>query len=97
MNNNFQELYNYAESINCDAALGEQMSFHTSFKTGGPCGIRLSPKDTEQIILTINKAKELDTPFVILGNVQRRVVTLHIMIDHIEFYHFLQVRHQKIL
>ena len=68
MNNNFQELYNYAESINCDAALGEQMSFHTSFKTGGPCGIRLSPKDTEQIILIISKARELDTPFVILGN-----------------------------
>lgn len=68
MNNTFQELYNYAESINCDAALGEQMSLHTSFKTGGPCGIRLSPKDTEQIILIINKAKELNIPFVILGN-----------------------------
>lgn len=65
---NFQELYNYAASINCDAVLGEAMSLHTSFKTGGPCGIRLSPDSTEQIILIINKARELNIPFVILGN-----------------------------
>ncbi len=70
MNNNFdfQELYNYAKSVSCDAVLGENMCLHTSFKTGGPCGIRLSPENIEQIILIINKAKELNIPFVILGN-----------------------------
>ncbi len=66
--NNFQQLYNYAETINCEAVLGECMGLHTSFKTGGPCGIRLSPETPEQIILIINKAKELNIPFVILGN-----------------------------
>ncbi len=68
MNNNFQELYNYAESINCEAVLNDRMCLHTSFKTGGPCGVRLSPESTGQIILIINKAKELNVPFVILGN-----------------------------
>lgn len=67
-NLNFQELYNYAESINCDAALSEMMSLHTSFKTGGPCGIRLSPESTEQVTLIIKKCEELNIPFVILGN-----------------------------
>ncbi len=66
--NNFQELYDYALSINCECALNEQMSLHTSFRTGGPCGIRLSPESTEQVILTIKKCEELNIPFVVLGN-----------------------------
>lgn len=68
MNNNFQELYNYALSINCEAVTDEKMSLHTSFKTGGPCGIRLSPENSEQIILIIKQCKELNIPYVILGN-----------------------------
>lgn len=65
---NFQELYNYAASINCDAVMGEAMSLNTSFKTGGPCGVRLSPDSSEQLILILNKAKELGIPYVVLGN-----------------------------
>ncbi|MBR0536165.1 MAG: UDP-N-acetylmuramate dehydrogenase [Clostridia bacterium] len=65
---NFQELYNYSQGIGCDCALGEAMSKNTSFKTGGPCGIRLSPSDTNQLIDIINKATELEIPFVVLGN-----------------------------
>ena len=65
---NFQELYEYACSIGCDCALGESMSKNISFKTGGPCGVRLSPDNTEQLIDVINKANELFVPFVILGN-----------------------------
>ncbi len=68
MNNTFQELYNYALSINCEGVLNDKMSLHTSFRTGGPCGVRLSPATTEQIILIINKCKELNVPFVVLGN-----------------------------
>ena len=68
MNNNFQELYNYANSINCEAVLGEKMCLNTSFKTGGPCGIRISPENAEQAALIISKAKELEIPFVVLGN-----------------------------
>ncbi len=68
MINNFQELYNYADSIGCEAALGEKMSLNTSFKTGGACGIRLSPKNAEQVALIISKANELSIPFVVLGN-----------------------------
>lgn len=65
---NYQELYNYAVSIGCDCALNEAMSLHTSFKTGGPCGLRLSPDSPSQLTDIINKAKELSIPFVVLGN-----------------------------
>lgn len=65
---NFQELYDYAQAIGCDAVLGEKMSLNTSFKTGGPCGIRLSPNSADQLKDIISKANELSLPFVILGN-----------------------------
>ena len=68
MINNFQELYNYANTIGCEAVMGEKMSLNTSFKTGGACGIRLSPENAEQVALIITKANELSVPFVVLGN-----------------------------
>ena len=70
MNNsyNFKDLYDYALSINCDAVLGEEMSRNTSFKTGGPCGVRISPSDAKQVKAIINKADELNIPYVVLGN-----------------------------
>ena len=70
MNNsyNFKDLYDYALSINCDAVMGEEMSRNTSFKTGGPCGVRISPSDAEQVKAIINKADELKIPYVVLGN-----------------------------
>ena len=70
MNNkyNFQELYNYAISIGCDCALNEPMSKNISFKTGGPCGIRLSPSKANQLIKIINKINELGIPYIVLGN-----------------------------
>ena len=70
MNNsyNFKDLYDYALSINCGAVMGEEMSRNTSFKTGGPCGVRISPSDAEQVKAIINKADELNIPYVVLGN-----------------------------
>ncbi len=65
---NYQELYDYAVSIGCEAVLGEKMSLNTSFKTGGPCGIRLSPNGTEQLKDIITKANDLEIPFIVLGN-----------------------------
>ena len=61
MNNklNFQELYDHAVSIGCEAVLSEKMSLNTSFKTGGPCGVRLSPNGTEQLKDIITKANDL--------------------------------------
>lgn len=67
-NFNFQELYNYARELGCDCVLGESMQKNISFKTGGPCGVRLSPHSTEQLTSIITKANELGVPFVILGN-----------------------------
>lgn len=67
-NFNFQELYDYAVSTGCEAVLGEKMSLNTSFKTGGPCGVRLSPSSTEQLKDIIAKANELQIPFTVLGN-----------------------------
>ena len=70
MNNSvkFQELYKYSLSVGCDAATDEKMSSYTSFKTGGPCGVRISPSNAEQLKNVIAKAKELSIPFVVLGN-----------------------------
>ncbi len=65
---NFQELYDYAIAEGCEAALSEAMSKNTSFKTGGLCGVRISPYTKEQLIGVINKAKELGVPFVVIGN-----------------------------
>lgn len=65
---NFQELYIYAIAEGCDAALSEAMSKNTSFKTGGPCGVRISPKNTSQLTAVITKANQLGIPFVVLGN-----------------------------
>ena len=48
--------------------MGEEMSRNTSFKTGGPCGVRISPSDAEQVKAIINKADELNIPYVVLGN-----------------------------
>ncbi len=67
-NFNFNQIYTYAESIGCDAVLGESMSKNTSFKTGGPCGVRISPQNNKQLVDVITKAKELNVPFVVLGN-----------------------------
>lgn len=64
----FKSLYDYALSVNCEAVMGEEMSRNTSFKTGGPCGVRLSPSGAEQVKDVINKANELNVPFVVLGN-----------------------------
>ena len=57
MNNNyeFDKLYEYAQSIGCNAVMGESMAKNTSFKTGGPCAIRLSPDSTQQLIDIIRK------------------------------------------
>lgn len=65
---NFQELYDYALSINCDCALNEPMFKNISFKTGGSCGVRLSPSSTEQLIAIVNKTNELGVPYIVLGN-----------------------------
>lgn len=65
---NYQELYDYAVSIGCEAVLGEPMSLNTSFKTGGPCGVRFSPDSTEQLKDIITKANALGIPFTVLGN-----------------------------
>lgn len=64
----FQELYDYSIAEGCDAALSEAMSKNTSFKTGGPCGVRISPYSEKQLINVITKAKKLSVPFVVIGN-----------------------------
>ncbi len=64
----FQQLYNFAKEVGCDCALNEPMSQNTSFKTGGPCAIRLSPSCVEQVTAIAGKCRELNIPFVILGN-----------------------------
>ncbi len=65
---NFQELYDFAIEIGCDACLNEPMSVNTSFKTGGPCGVRISPATQEQLLKIIDTAKASAIPFVVLGN-----------------------------
>lgn len=64
----FKELYDYAKAIGCDAVKNEPMALNISFKTGGPCAVRLSPDSADQLKAVITKANELSVPFVILGN-----------------------------
>lgn len=64
---NFRDLYEYALSIGCDACLNDMMNQYTSFKTGGPCGIRLSPADKNQLIDILRKIRELDIPYTVIG------------------------------
>ncbi len=65
---NLRKLQTYAESIGCECALAEEMYKNTSFKTGGKCAVRLSPSSENQLIDIIKKAKELNIPFIVLGN-----------------------------
>ncbi len=65
---NFQELYNYARAKGCDCALEESMAKYTSFKTGGPCRVLLSPSSREQLIDLLKKSRELNIPYEVLGN-----------------------------
>ena len=71
----FQKLYEYAVAIGCDARLNEMMAFNTSFKTGGPCAVRISPDSADHLKDIINKANELDVPFIVLGNGTNVLVT----------------------
>ncbi|WP_330542127.1 UDP-N-acetylmuramate dehydrogenase [Butyrivibrio sp. X503] len=46
----------------------EDMSRHTTFKTGGPASLFISPEDTEQLTEVIAVLKRISEDFFILGN-----------------------------
>lgn len=46
----------------------EDMSRHTTFKTGGPASLFISPEDTEQLIKVIEVLKKISGDYFILGN-----------------------------
>ena len=44
------------------------MAEYTSFRIGGPADLLFMPSDREQLEYGIKKAKELDVPYMIIGN-----------------------------
>ena len=44
------------------------MAEYTSFRIGGPADMLFMPSDREQLEYGIKKAKELDVPYMIIGN-----------------------------
>ncbi|MFZ7132199.1 MAG: UDP-N-acetylmuramate dehydrogenase [Eubacteriales bacterium] len=53
---------------NHDILFNEPMKNHTSFKTGGPVSVLLTPRSTEQIKNLLTLFKEDNIPFYIMGN-----------------------------
>ncbi|MBF0117894.1 MAG: UDP-N-acetylmuramate dehydrogenase [Desulfobacterales bacterium] len=45
----------------------EPMSYHTSFKVGGPADAYVSPKNIDDLIILINWVKQNDIPFLVIG------------------------------
>ena len=55
--------------------IDEPMDKHTSFKTGGPADIFISPDTTEQISKTLKLCKKHSIPIYVLGNCTNLIVT----------------------
>ena len=47
---------------------GEPMAKHTTFRTGGPCSIFVSPSDVNQIRAVIDICKKESVPWYVIGN-----------------------------
>ncbi len=67
-NNIFKLLLKEAQKIGCKACENAPLCAHTSFKTGGSCALLIEPTDSSQIQPLFSKIKELNVPYVILGN-----------------------------
>ena len=57
----------FCKEQNIKIKLNEPMKNHTSFKIGGNCDYFVMPENAEQLKGVINKAKELEIPFFVLG------------------------------
>lgn len=57
----------FCKEQNIKIKLNETMKNHTSFKIGGNCDYFVMPENAEQLKGVINKAKELEIPFFVLG------------------------------
>ncbi len=48
--------------------LNENMSRHTTFRTGGPASLFISPKDTEQLLEVLKRLRAEGADYFVLGN-----------------------------
>ena len=67
MNNDFVNVLREIVSEE-NIILNENMSRHTTFRTGGPASLFISPKDTEQLLKVVEQLRKSDEEYFILGN-----------------------------
>ena len=67
-NNSFEALLKEAQKIGCKAYENAPLSAHTSFKTGGNCTLLIEPTESSQLEHIFAKVKELNIPYIVLGN-----------------------------
>lgn len=67
-NNSFEALLKEAQKIGCKAYENAPLPAHTSFKTGGNCTLLIEPTESSQLEHIFAKVKELNIPYIVLGN-----------------------------
>ena len=68
MNENIQELFDYAEEIGCAVRLNENLSEYTTFKIGGACRAVFLPRNPDALASLVKTAKQLRVDYFVLGN-----------------------------
>lgn len=63
-----QIIYNFAQSLDCDARRSEPMSRHTSFKIGGPCDAYIKVTSLSKLRKIIMECNKNNAPYMLLGN-----------------------------
>ena len=65
-----------AQRLNgCKLIRNAPMKEYTSFRIGGPADILMMPRTKEELILALNTAKELELPYVVMGNGSNMLVS----------------------
>ena len=54
----FDNIFEYAKSVGCEAEREVQMSKYTTFRIGGNAAVMLTPQTDEQLVLVIKECKK---------------------------------------
>lgn len=64
----FDNIFEYAKSVGCEAEREVPMSKYTTFRIGGNAAVMLTPQTDEQLVLVIKECKKENIKPFILGN-----------------------------
>lgn len=65
--NPLEQFKQYCDSIGCIALVGESMRSHTTFRIGGPADLFVRPRDRDQAVAVVKKAREFYIPVTVIG------------------------------